>query len=205
MKLLGFLVLLLLAFRALALDASAAPRVPVREHAILDGQFLVASRGLTDPNFRHCVIFMVAHNGEGALGLVVNRVFGKISLKDLFGGKSIPKKAAAYKVDLHYGGPVEFQRGFVLHSDDYTGQATQLFRNGIALSADLGLVRAVAEGRGPKRAVFLAGYTGWSAGQLEREMARGDWLTAPADPELLFAADPESVWEKALRNAGFSM
>ena len=138
------------------------------------------------------------------MGLVVNRMFGAISLKDLFGELGI-KEAETRKIDLHYGGPVEFNRGFVLHSDDYAGASTQLFRNGIALSTGPDIVRAVAEGHGPKRTKFLAGYAGWGAGQLEREMSRGDWLVAPADPELIFSTEPASVWEKALQHAGFAL
>jgi putative transcriptional regulator len=174
--------------------------------ASLDGRFLVASRKLTDPHFRHSVIFMIAHDGDGALGLVVNRIFGAISLRTLFGERGVPRNGG-FKVSLHYGGPVAFEQGFVLHSADYAGQGTQVFRGGIALTTDLDVVRAVAEGRGPKRSVFVAGYTGWAGGQLEQEIARGDWLTAPADPELLFASDPDpdTVWEQALRGAGLDL
>lgn len=181
------------------------PLAPLRM-ASLDGQLLVAGRGLADPNFKHCVVFMLAHTEDGAMGLVVNRVFGGISLKALFGDLGI-KKASSTKIDLHYGGPVDFQRGFVLHSDDYAGAATQMFRNGIALSMGVDIVRAVADGRGPKRLKFLAGYSGWSAGQLEHEIARGDWLVAPADPELIFApaADSDSVWDRALQRAGIAL
>ncbi len=193
------LLLILLAAGARFAHPRATP-----QFSSLDGKFLVATRKLTDPNFTRCVIFMIAHNNEGAMGLVVNRVFGAITLKDLFGGQAIGK-GGERKVDLHYGGPVEFNRGFVLHSDDYTGASTQLFLNGIALSTELDVVQAVAGGHGPKRAQFLSGYTGWGAGQLEHEIARGDWLVAPADPELIFSADPDTVWEKALRHAGISL
>jgi putative transcriptional regulator len=181
------------------------PRAATPSVSSLDGQLVVATRKLTDPHFARTVIFMVAHTGEGAMGLVVNRVFGAIALKDLFGGDSLGRAGGDPKVELRYGGPVDFNHGFVLHSADYLGSSTQVYRNGIALTASLDIVRAVAEGRGPKRSLFLSGYAGWGAGQLEHEIARGDWLVAPADPELLFSADPGSVWEQALRSAGLSL
>ncbi len=194
-----FAVLLVLGAAFHFRPSTAAPQV-----SNLAGQFLVAGRRLADPNFSHCVIYLVSHTKEGSMGLVVNRVFGAISLKDLFGDLG-SQGAGKSKIDLHYGGPVEFNRGFVLHSGDYAGASTQLFRNGIALSTGPDIVRAVAEGRGPKRAKFLAGYAGWGAGQLEQEVARGDWLVAPADPELIFSTEPASVWEKALQHAGVSL
>ena len=193
---------LLLAFLSLAAGALAyvpapsAPRV-----SALDGRLLVAGRRMADPNFTRCVVFMVAHTEEGAIGLVINRIYGSITLRHLFGELGI-QSGLDRKVDLHYGGPVQFGVGFVLHSADFTGHGTQLFRNGISLSTDPDVVRAVAAGHGPKQAIFIAGYSGWAAGQLEREISRGDWLIAPADPDLIFSEHPETVWEKALQRAG---
>lgn len=197
------LFLLLLLAWVSAVPANVPPKSPAPQVASLEGQFLVASRKMADPNFSRCVIYMVAHTGEGAMGLVVNRDLGAISLRDLFGDLGFPN--AGKKVELHFGGPVENSRGFVLHSADYAGASTQLFRNGIALSTGLDIVKAVAEGKGPKRAKFLSGYTGWGAGQLEAEMSRGDWLVAPADPELMFSPELGTVWEKALQRAGIAL
>lgn len=197
------LFLLLLAL-ASALPANVRPKSPAVQTSSFDGQFLVASRRMADPNFSRCVIYIVAHTGEGAMGLVVNRRFGAITLRDLFGDLGIPN-GGTMKVELHYGGPVENSRGFVLHTADYAGASTQLFRNGIALSSGLDIVKAVAQGVGPKRAKFLSGYAGWAAGQLETEMSRGDWLVAPADPELMFSPESDTVWEKALQRAGIAL
>ena len=196
------LCLLLLAV-SLGAGADPRPRRAAPVIASLDGQFLVATRRLVDPHFSRTVIFMVAHNGEGALGLVVNRALGAIKLKDLFG--EIGVEGSDKKVDLHYGGPVEMSMGFVLHTDDFAGTSTQLFRGGIALSTGIDIVRVVASGKGPKQSLFLSGYTGWGAGQLEHEIARGDWLVAPADAGLIFSADPATVWERALARAGLAL
>ncbi len=196
---------LLLALLVLATAwGQAAPRPSVRQVSSLDGQCLVATAKLHDPHFAKTVVFIIAHTGEGAMGLIINRPIGTVSLQDLFGEQGI-KNAARVKVALRYGGPVENNLGFVLHSDDYAGASTQLFRHGLALSTGLDIVRAVAAGRGPKRSQFLSGYAGWGAGQLESEIARGDWLTTPADPELILSTDPAALWEKALRHAGLSL
>jgi putative transcriptional regulator len=186
---------------ALAYMRSRSATPPVSH---LTGQLLVANRQLLDPNFAQCVIYVIAHSEEGAMGLVVNRVYGTITLQALLGDIGI-KAAEQREVTLHYGGPVEINRGFVLHSDDYTGASTQLFRNHLALSTGLDVMQAIAEGRGPKQTLFLAGYAGWGAGQLEHELARSDWLLAPADPALIFSADPATVWEKALQRAGMAL
>lgn len=198
--------ILLIVLWALGATALAYVRPPASMPRVsgLSGQFLVAGPRMPDPNFSRCVIYVVAHTGEGAMGLVVNRLFGSIALRDLFADPEI-RRAGKTKIDLHYGGPVEMNRGFVLHSDDYTGASTQLFQRGLALSTGPDVVRAVAEGHGPSRTKFLAGYTGWGAGQLEREIARGDWLVAPADPELIFSPDPGTVWERAMRHAGIAL
>lgn len=196
---------LLLALLVLATAwTQAAPRPSARAVPSLDGQCLVATAKLNDPHFAKTVVFVIAHNREGAMGLILNRTLGTVSLQDLFGEQGI-ENAARVKVELRYGGPVENNLGFVLHSDDYAGTSTQLFRHGLALSTGLDIVKAVAAGRGPKRSQFLSGYAGWAAGQLESEIARGDWLAAPADPELILSPDPAALWEKALRHAGLSL
>jgi putative transcriptional regulator len=195
------------AMAILMLAMTAGPARPATlppQVATLEGEFLVANRKMADPNFSRCVIYIVTHTEGGAMGLVVNRVLGTITRRDLFGDLGI-ENAAKIRVDLHYGGPVEQSRGFVLHSGDYTGASTQMFRNGIALSLGLDVIRAVAAGKGPRRVKFLSGYTGWAAGQLEAEIARGDWLVAPAGPELIFSSTPDPFWENALRRAGIPL
>jgi putative transcriptional regulator len=200
-----FLVLLVL-LTALGTTALAYvwPQSATPPVSHLAGQLLVANRQLVDPNFAKCVIYVIAHSEEGAMGLVVNRVYGTTTLKAMLGDVGI-KAPEKHEVTLYYGGPVEINRGFVLHSDDYTGASTQLFRNHLALSTGLDVMQAIAEGRGPKQTLFLAGYAGWGAGQLEHELARSDWLLAPADPALIFSADPATVWEKALQRAGMAL
>ncbi|HUL11080.1 MAG TPA: YqgE/AlgH family protein [Methylococcaceae bacterium] len=184
--------------------AFVRPRSVAPPSSNLTGELLVANRQLVDPNFAKCVIYVIAHSEDGAMGLIVNRVYGTMSLQEMLGAFGIETREKR-KVELYYGGPVEIRRGFVLHSGDYTGVSTLLLGKDMALSTGLDVMQAVAEGRGPERTRFLLGYAGWGAGQLEHELARSDWLIAPADPSLIFSSDPGAVWEKALQRAGIAL
>lgn len=181
--------------------AGAAPAAPPS----LAGQLLVATPRIGDPRFARTVILIVTHSDEGAMGLVVNRAYGEGSLTALLAGFGVKDAERSERVRLHYGGPVEPGRGFVLHSTDYAGPSTQTVDGGVALSTGKDVLEAVAAGRGPRQAVFIIGYAGWGAGQLEGEIAHGDWLTAPADARLVFTADPDQVWQRAYRGAGVAL
>ena len=183
-------------------EAIAQPHLPAKSY--LTGQFLVASQQMADPNFARAVIYMVAYSEEGAVGVIVNRVIGNISFRQLlapFGIKTRVRK----KINVYLGGPVEIDRALILHSPDYTGAGTRQLGQGIALSAKPDVLQALAEGKGPKQSRLILGYAGWSAGQLDHELARGDWLVAPADPSLIFSTAPEEIWGKALLHAGISL
>jgi putative transcriptional regulator len=172
------------------------------------GQLLVASPAMGDPRFARTVICMLTHDGDGAMGLVVNRAFGQGPLSALlngFGVDDVEPDLDEEPVRLHYGGPVERGRGFVLHSTDYRGPSTRPVGEGLAVSSGRDVLDAVAAGEGPAHRVFLLGYAGWGPGQLEGEMAREDWLTAPAEPSLVFARDLDAVWEAAMALAGLSL
>jgi putative transcriptional regulator len=171
----------------------------------LAGQFLIASRRLAEPTFARTVILLLAHRDDGgAMGLVVNRVLGTMRIDRLMSGFGIHTRNRQ-PLDVYLGGPVEMTRGFVLHSADYRGTSTRKLLRGISLSIGTDVMQALADRRGPKQHRVLLGYAGWSAGQLEHEMARGDWLLAPADPLLLFSDDPGSIWERAVQRAGLPL
>jgi len=191
-----------------ALFASTAPALltrPVdREAGSLVGQCLVASRQLTEPTFAQTVIYVIAHSKAGAMGVVVNRPLGSGRLKDLVEGFGI-KSSSTRRLNLFFGGPVELNRGLVLHSPDYKGEVTRKVSNDFSLSMTTEVLRALADGRGPKRLLILMGYAGWASGQLEAELARRDWLIAAADPDLIFSADPESTWSEALKRVRVSL
>ncbi|MCZ6607976.1 MAG: YqgE/AlgH family protein [Alphaproteobacteria bacterium] len=171
----------------------------------LTGQLLVATQKLGDPRFAHTVIYMVDHDARGAMGLIVNRAYGIGPLAKLLEGFGIEHEDAAGTVRLHYGGPVAPARGFILHSTDYKGPGTRVVNKGVAITTKLEVLEAIAKGEGPKRSLFALGYAGWGPGQLEGEIARDDWVTAPADESLIFSDDLESSWDRAIKKAGVAL
>lgn len=170
----------------------------------LTGQFLIAMPVMNDPRFAHTVIYMCTHNHTGAMGLIVNRLYGAIDSKGLFEQLKIPVTAETQAAQIHFGGPVETGRGFILHSDDYLRDTSMAIDGGVALTATLDILQAIANNTGPAHALICLGYTGWGPGQLESELQAGGWLTVPADNALLFDGDLESKWERAFAKLGFS-
>ena len=176
----------------------------------LDGRLLVAMPGMSDPRFARAVIYMCAHSEDGAMGLVLNHRSATMNFPDLLvqlgiigEDETIRLPRAADSVPVLMGGPVETGRGFVLHSDDYHAeQATLEIDSGVSLTATLDILRAIAQGQGPARALLALGYAGWSPGQLEAELQANGWLVCPADAALVFDAPLESKYDRALRSIG---
>jgi putative transcriptional regulator len=168
----------------------------------LAGQMLIAMPQMQDARFSRTVVYLCAHTAEGAMGLVVNRLFDALSFPDLLEQLSIVPTDRCEPIRVHFGGPVESGRGFVLHSTDYMQDTTLMVDDRVALTATIDVLRAIAEGRGPKRSLLALGYAGWAAGQLDGEIRENAWLNAPADEELLFGFDIESKWERAIAKLG---
>jgi putative transcriptional regulator len=179
------------------------PRTTLLPH--VGGQLLVAAPTMPDPRFAGTVLYMVDHSAHGAFGLIINRPLGAGPLDKLIRGFGIDPGQATGDVVLHYGGPVDTSGLFVLHSNDWKGSGTPAAPGRIAMSADTEVFKAIAEGTGPKRRLVLVGYAGWGPGQLEREMAREDWLTAPADPDFVFDDDAATKWRRASALAGITL
>ncbi len=177
----------------LGADAAADPAAQT-----LKGRLLVAAPGMPDPRFRQSVIYMLEHGPDGALGLIVNRPADDMPLAELLSHLQLDATGATGRVRLHYGGPVGPNAGFVLHSTDYLGDGTRVVGDDIAVSTQRQVLRAIAEGKGPQRALVLFGYAGWSAGQLEGEIEAGGWYVAPADAALVLGADHGDKWRRAL-------
>lgn len=176
-----------------------------RDGAELDlgGKVLVAMPGMGDPRFARSVILICAHTPEGAMGLIVNHPARDASFRNLLDHLEIATAPEGRDLPVHFGGPVERGRGFVLHSRDYSGgAATMTIPGGLAMTATLDVLEALAQGRGPARALLALGYAGWGPGQLEGEILRNDWIVAEAPPDLVFAADDGSKWAAVLRGAG---
>jgi putative transcriptional regulator len=170
----------------------------------LAGSLLVAMPQMSDPRFERAVIYMCAHNEEGAKGLVINKLFDQLSFGDLLDQLEIPSGPRTQQIRVHAGGPVEAGRGFVLHSDDYLREGTMPVDSGFALTATTDILRAIADGDGPRTSILALGYAGWGPGQLEQEFVANGWLHVPADPELVFGADLEHKWLLALNKLGVS-
>ncbi len=170
----------------------------------LVGSLLVAMPQMNDPRFERAVIYMCAHNNEGAMGLVVNKLFEQLSFPDLLDQLNITTGPRTQQIRIHFGGPVESGRGFVLHSDDYVREGTMLVNSGFALTATIDILRAIADGEGPRSSILALGYAGWGPGQLETELAANGWLHVPADPELVFGGDLDHKWMLALSRIGIN-
>lgn len=183
--------------------SEASPRAGALPH--VGGRLLVAAPSMPDPRFAGTVIYMVDHDARGALGLIINRPLGIGPLDKLIKGFGIDPGEAKGDVVLHYGGPVDSDGLFVLHSKDWRGAATMAAAGPVAMTADTEVFRAIARGGGPKRRLVIVGYAGWGPGQLEREMARDDWMTAPADADFVFDDDVADKWERALALAGITL
>ena len=136
----------------------------------LEGQLLVAMPTMADPRFAHTVIYMCAHSEDGAMGLVVNKLLESLSFSDLLEQLEIEPAQESKPIPVHFGGPVEAARGFVLHSTDYTHEATMQVDDGFSLTATIDVLKAMAEGRGPRLSMLALGYAGWAPGQLDREI-----------------------------------
>jgi putative transcriptional regulator len=164
----------------------------------LAGQFLVAAEEMGDPRFVRSVIYMVRHEATGgAMGLIVNRPMGEVPIAKLLQGIGLDAEGVTGEVRLHYGGPVEPQRGFTLHTDEFAIEETLKIAAGISLTTDPEVLRAIGQGRGPRRHLVALGYAGWAPGQLESEMKAGAWIAVPADAALLFDDKADTKWERA--------
>lgn len=168
----------------------------------LAGHLLIAMPQMRDPRFARTVVYLCAHNADGAMGIVVNRLFDGLSFSDLMEQLDIPTRAECDQIRVHFGGPVEGGRGFVLHSDDYLHETSINVAPGVALTATVDVLKAIADGGGPSRALLALGYAGWSAGQLDSEILDNAWLHAPADDSLLFGTDLDGKWQAAIQKVG---
>lgn len=173
----------------------------------LTGQLLIAMPTMGDQRFAKSVVYICAHSAEGAMGIVVNKLINFLTFPDLLTQLGIKAAQPANQINIHFGGPVETSRGFVLHSAEYRRDETLVVNDRIGLTATIDVVRAMAEGRGPRRSLVALGYAGWAPGQLDSEIQANGWLHAPADEELVFDPDQGRKWTRSAAKVGveFSM
>ncbi len=170
----------------------------------LAGHLLVAMPNMRDPRFERTVIYMCVHNAEGAMGLVINKSVGSLTFPQLLRQLGIPKEGAADR-RVHFGGPVEMGRGFVLHTDEYEQESTVKVKPGYAVTATIDILKAIAEGRGPEKALLALGYAGWAPGQLDGEIQANGWLHAPADLGIVFDDELDTKWTRAISKIGIDL
>jgi len=174
----------------------------VKGSPYLGGQLLVATPNLIDPNFSKSVVLMVEHDSGGAFGLIVNRLYGSGPLKDLIIGLGFDAKTAEGDVSVRFGGPVERGQVFIVHGSDYEISDTIKISPGVSVTNHSQIIEDLAAGAGPQDRMVVLGYAGWSAGQLDSEFARGDWISMSVDKDIVFLRDIDAIWERARARAG---
>lgn len=182
------------------------------DRSYLDGHCLIAMPGMSDQRFTRTVIYLCAHSEEGAMGIVINRLAPDTTFPDLLVQlKVVPEEEriqlpqAAMETKVLRGGPVETGRGFVLHTHDCFLDSSLPVDGGVCLTATLDILRVIAKGEGPSKALLALGYAGWGAGQLEREIQENAWLHCPADAELVFNCQTEDLYSRAVARLGIDL
>ena len=171
----------------------------------LAGQLLVASEKMGDPRFDQSVIYMVEHDEQGAMGLIVNVPMGEVPYADLFDLLGMESKDADGGIDVYYGGPVDPSRGFFLHSTDVMIDGSYKVNKEVALTSRPDMLTELAHGKGPAQNLFALGYAGWGPGQLESELDRDAWFVLPADMTLVFSKNPSKSWRRAAARRGLDL
>ncbi|MGI9407958.1 MAG: YqgE/AlgH family protein [Hyphomicrobiaceae bacterium] len=178
----------------------------------LDGQLLIAMPAMADERFERAVIYLCAHSEDGAMGIILNKRADHIDFTELLEQLEILGEEGANErppdvdnVAVHVGGPVESGRGFVLHSTDYySDNSTMNINDDVSLTATVDILKAIAKGEGPSRAILALGYAGWAAGQLENEIHANGWLNCPANAEIVFSKNLDAKYDEALSSLGVS-
>lgn len=169
----------------------------------LAGRLIIAMPNIGDPRFERSVIYLFAHQEDGAMGLIVNQPADDLSIDDLLDQLDLDIEGDGPTTQVRVGGPVEMERGFVLHSDDYrASDATMKVDDGISVSTTVDILKAIATGDGPEKVLLALGYAGWGPGQLEREILENGWLHCEADVDIVFDDDDETKWSRALAKIG---
>ncbi len=163
---------------------------------------LIAMPTMNEGFFNRSVVYICAHSEAGAMGIVINQKLPDVQFGELLDQLHMPKSQLIVEPIVHFGGPVETGRGFVLHSIDFMREDTVRINDNLCITGTVDILRAMAEGKGPHQSIFALGYSGWGPGQLEAEMQANAWLTVPCDDDLLFSTDLSHKWERAMNKIG---
>jgi putative transcriptional regulator len=171
----------------------------------LAGHLLVATPLITSGCFQKSVVYIFAHNAEGAMGLIVNQPLELVNYAALLEGMDLPEHAANQELPVYFGGPLDRSRGFVIHTTDYYKDFSLVRTNELAVTASAGILQDIVQGKGPKQAALVVGYAGWTAGQLELEIEQNSWLSVPATASLMFGTENDLKWATASKSVGVDM
>lgn len=172
----------------------------------LSGQLLVAMPQMQDPRFARSVVYLCAHSEEtGAMGLVINKLLGSLKMAELLTQLDIEPGTVDRARPVHFGGPVESGRGFVLHTADYREEGTLVIADDIAVTASLDILRAIGARQGPRHSLLALGYAGWAPGQLDAEIGSNGWLSVATDAEFVFDDNLDGKWQRALGKLGVDL
>ena len=169
----------------------------------LTGRMLIAMPGMLDPRFRRSVICMCAHSEDGAMGLIVNMPTREIRFSDLLKQLDIDCEGDPVDMPVHYGGPVDYGRGFVLHTGDYGSESSTVsVNNQFSMTATVDILQDISMGKGPESCMLALGYSGWGPGQVEQEIRDNGWLICDASADIVFQSDHARIWQAALDKIG---
>jgi len=172
--------------------------------ASLAGRLLVASSKLQDIYFARTVIYVCVHNITGAMGIIINNPISNLNISDIMEQVGIEEKFHR-DVQIHSGGPLEGNRGFILHSDDFIAAGSIYQGDGITVTCNAEVLKEIANGKGPSKSLLALGYAGWGIGQLESEIESGAWMIVPADKDIIFGDNNEKKWQTAINSLGFDI
>jgi len=173
----------------------------------LTGQLLVAPPGMSDSRFKQSVIYMASHDEKGAFGLIINKILGEEPFEKLMSKDAPPIDTEGRTIRIHFGGPVEFGQGFVLHTRDYVSEHTVVVNDTFAMTPgeNSALLLALAKGKGPRESILALGYAGWSPGQLESEMNQEAWVTTTTDEAFVFDKELTDKWQRGYDRREFTL
>ncbi len=178
---------------------------PDKHEGYLEGKLLVATPLIMGDVFQHSVVYLFAHNPHGAMGVIINRPLEMVHFATLFQQLGIEMSPRMRDLTIYHGGPVEENRGFVLHSADWRAGDTLVGKNGIAITASTSVLREIAAGGGPAERMLTVGYARWAPGQLEAEIEANSWITVSGTPELIFRTDDDAKWALSAKSLGVDM
>ena len=169
----------------------------------LQGKFLISSPNINDSIFKKSLIYMISDNEEGSMGIIINKPALKVNVTSLL-GKNI-EEGIINQPQVYYGGPVELDKGFILHTNDYKSDKNQIeLGNNLILSSDFSTIKEIVLGGGPSKSILALGYTGWSSFQLHAELKKNDWFELNLDTDIIFAKNHRKKWDQAISKLGIN-